>query len=341
MSLSVAPQANALCELGFFQALTNAAVTDGAFFRYDMSGTLKAVLNNNGTEFTSGALTAPTAGVMHSYKIVVENDRALYYIDGALQFVIPAPTGLGMPMYAPSQPFMFRYVHAATAPGIANAPKLGYVFVGMQDAVGMGKSMAELGAIAGKMGSQGQDGQAMGSTALLTNNLAAGAGVAATNTTAALGSGLGGQFALLPTLAIATDGIISSFLNPAPTAAIPGKTLYIRGVKIQGVVTTVLVGNATPVILAWSLAYGHNAVSLATAEGAGTKAPRRIPLGYETFAAAAALGTLGSQNGVYMTFAAPIAINPTEYIQAVAKNIGVVTTSGVITYQITFDSYWE
>lgn len=341
MSLSVAPQVNCLIEVGFLQATTNVAPTDGAFFRYDATGTLKAVLNNNGTEYFSSAITAPSAGVMHKYKVIVENDRALYYIDGGLVGNIAAPTGLGMPTYAQGQPFQMRCVHSGSAPALANVPKLGYVFVGAQDAIGMGKSGPDLAALAGKMGAQGQSGQTMGSTALYTNSLAAGAGAVATNTTAALGVGLGGQFSLLPTLAAGTDGIISSFLNPAATSAIPGKTLYIRGIKIQGCVTTVLVGNATPVILAFSLAFGHNALSLATAEGAGTKAPRRVALGYETYAAAAAVGVVGSQQGVYMAFNAPVAVNPSEYVQVVAKNVGAVTTTGVITFQITFDSYWE
>ena len=341
MSLSVAPQVNCLIELGFMQFATNVAPTDGAFFRYDTTGTLKAVLNNNGTEYFSAALTPPTAGTMAKYKIICENDRILYYINGACQAVIARPTGLGMPMYAQSQPFGFRIVHSATVPSLANVPKLGDLQIGMMDATGLGKSMAEISALAGRQGSQGQSGQTMGSTALYSNSLAPGAGAVMTNTTAALGVGLGGQFSALPTLAANTDGILCSYLNPAAAAGVPGKTLYIRGVKIQGVVTTVLVGNATPVIFAFSLAYGHNALTLAQAEGAGTKAPRRIALGYETYAAAAALGSLGSVNGVYMPFAAPIAVNPTEYVAIVAKNVGVVTTTGVITFLVTFDSYWE
>lgn len=341
MSLSTAPQLNCLIELGLFQAATSAAPTDGAFFRYDATATLKAVLNSNGTEYFSSAITAPSSGVMHKYKIIVENDRALFYIDGGLVANIAGPTGLGMPTYAQGQPFQMRCVHSASAPALANVPKLGYVFIGVQDAMGMGRTAPDLAALAGKTGAQGQSGQTMGSTALYTNSMAAGAGAVATNTTAALGTGLGGQFALLPTLAANTDGIISSYLNPAATAAIPGKTLYIRGVKIQGCVTTVLAGNATPIIFAFSLAFGHTALSLATAEGSGTKASRRVPLGYETYAAAAPVGTLGSQQGVYTAFDAPIAVNPSEYVQVVAKNLGVVTTTGVITFQITFNSYWE
>jgi hypothetical protein len=177
----------------------------------------------------------------------------------------------------------------------------------------------------------------MGTTALYSNSLAAGAGLAATNTTAALGSGLGGQFTVLPTLAVGTDGIISSFQNPAAAAAVQGRTLYIRGVRIQGAVVVALTGGN--VLYAYSLAFGHTAVSLATAEAAGTKAPRRIPLGYENYVVTAPAGTLGQ--GVYMAFNAPIAVNPSEFVQIVAKNMGVVTTLGAISIQITFDSYWE
>jgi hypothetical protein len=339
MSLSNAPQVNCLIELGFINATTNTAPIDGAFFRYDATGTLKAVLNNNGTEYTSSALIAPSVAVMHKYKVIVESDQALFYIDDACQAIIAAPTGLGFPTYAQTVPVMMRIVHSATGPALANTPKFGYVFVGVQDAVGMAKSMAECGAISGKMGSQGQSGQTMGSTALYSNSLAVGPGIAMTNTTAALGVGLGGQFSALPTLAGPTDGILCSFLNPAATSAIPGKTLYIRGVKIQGMVTTILAGG--PVLYAFSLAYGHNALTLAQTEGAGTKAPRRISLGYETYAATAAVGSLGSTQGVYMVFNAPIAVNPGEYVAITAKNLGTVTTTGVITFQVTYDSYWE
>jgi hypothetical protein len=340
MSLSVAPQVNTTIEAGFGQCSASTAPTDGAFFRYDTTGTLKAVLNNNGTEFTSSALTAPSVGVMHRYKIIAENDRVLFYIDGLCQATIASPSGLGMPMYAQAQPYFVRTYHAASAPALANVVKIGYVFIGLQDAAGLGKDNATIAAIGGRHGSQGQSGNTMGSTALATNSLAVGAGAAMTNTTAALGVGLGGQFTFLPTLAAGTDGILCSYLNPIPTSAIPGKTLYITGVRVQGVVAVVLAGNATPVIMEYGIAYGHNALSLATTETATTKAPRRQFIGFETYGAAAALGTLGSQ-GVLMPFKSPIAVNPGEYVAITAKNIGVVTTTGAICTNVTFDSYWE
>lgn len=341
MSYSVAPQVNDSLELGFFQATGTAAVTDGAYFQWDTTATLKAVLNNNGTPQFVTITAMPSAAVMHKYKIVCENDRVLYYIDGACVAIITPGVGLGMPMFAQAQPWAVRKIHGGVLPALASVVKVGYLFIGLQDAAGLGKDNATVQTMGGRMGSQGQSGHAMGSTALLTNSMATGAGAAMTNTTAALGSGLGGQFTALPTLAAGTDGILDSFQNPAVTANIPGKTLWIKGVKIQGCVTTVLAGNATPVIYLFSLAYSHNAATLATAEGVSSKAPRRVPLGFEVYAAAAAVGTLGSVSGVYFPFTAPIPINPSEFVQVVAKNVGAVTTTGAITWTVGYDSYWE
>ena len=187
-------------------------------------------------------------------------------------------------------------------------------------------------------GQQGQAGQTMGTTALYTNNLAPGAGVAMTNTTAALGVGLGGQFAALPTLAANTDGIVCSFQNPLGTVATTGKQLVLRGYSIKAVVTTVLAGNATPVIYIMALNYGHTNVSLATAEAANAKARRVAPLGVLVFPAAAAVGTISET--ISVKFDSPLPVFPGEFVAVSAKNVGAVTTSGVVTFIISPDWGW-
>lgn len=333
--LTQPPQNNNVVEMGFGIATGTAAPTDGAFFRYNASAQLLAVINVNGAEVSSAVLTSPTDNVMHRYKITVENDRVFFAIDGVVQAIISTPTTAGFPIYAPAQPFFAR-VYNSGVPTLAVQLKLGYVCVAIQDAVGAGLPAETLSSLGGKHGSQGQAGHTMGSTALLTNSLAPGVGVAMTNTTAALGSGLGGQFAALPTLAANTDGIVCSYLNPVPTSAIPAKTLFIKGVRIQSMVTTVLVGG--PVLYEYSLCYGHTNVSLATTESATAKAPRRVPIGIETFIAAAAVGAVGSAGGQYMQFANPIAVLPGEFVAIAAKNVGTVTSSGVIMFIVTFDA---
>ena len=122
--------------------------------------------------------------------------------------------------------------------------------------------------------------------------------------------------AYLPTFTASIDGILCSFLNPVGTVNQTPRTLYITGVRIQSIVTTALTGG--PCVMLYSLAFGHTALSLATAETgsfvtASAKAPRRIALGMESFASAAPLGSVSSTNfPVQMTFASPIVINPAE-----------------------------
>jgi hypothetical protein len=176
------------------------------------------VVNVNGAETSSAVLSTPSYNAMHRYKITVENDRVFFAIDGVVQAIIATPNTAGFPVYSPSQPWFARVYNGAIAPTLANVLKVGYLCVGMQDAVGLSLDIAALMAIGGRHGSQGQTGHTMGSTALLTNSLAPGAGAAMTNTTAALGSGLGGQFAAQPTLAANTDGIVCSYQNPAASA---------------------------------------------------------------------------------------------------------------------------
>jgi hypothetical protein len=195
--------------------------------------------------------------------------------------------------------------------------------------------------LAGNSGFVGQNGHTQGKTSIWTNNTAPTA-VAITNTTAAF-TGLGGIAAVLPTLAAASDGIVFSYQNPAPTINITGRNLVIMGVKVQGAVSVVLAGG--PVVYAYAVAFGHTAVSLATAETASfatatTHAPRIVPIGMETYAATAAVGTLGSQ-GLTLQLSNPIVVRPGEFVAIVARNIGTVTTTGAITITAVYDAYWE
>lgn len=332
------PVANNVCEWGLIIATGTAAPTDGVFFRLNASGEFRCVINYNGTETQSSALDFTALVGINSTKqflIYAGSTIAKFWIDNILVAEIPTPNGQGSLTSSMNLPLCFRNYNSAAA-SVAQIMKVGNTNVTLGDLINQKRWDHVIAGLGGNA-AQGQTGGTMGSTALYTNSLAAGAGIAATNTTAALGSGLGGQFSVLPTLAVPTDGIISSYQVPAGTAALPGKSLYITGVKIQGAITTALTGG--PVVYAWSLAFGHTAVSLATAEAATTKAPRRIALGFDSFAAAAAVGVVGTM--LEYKFETPVLVQPGEFVQTVAKNVGVVTTLGVITYLITFNGYFE
>jgi hypothetical protein len=340
VQFSQVPTANNVCEWGLGIATGTAAPTDGAFFRINASGEFRCVINNNGTEIQSDTLnfaTLVSTGVTKDFVIAAFERSVKFWINNVLVAEVDRGNSASSTTHSNLLPILVRCYNSGVT-SVAQTMKVGAAQVSFGDQA-TNKPWGHVIAGAGGSSSQGQTGGTMGSTALYTNSLAAGAGAAATNTTAALGSGLGGQFTVTPTLAVPTDGIISSFQVPVGTAALAGKTLYITGVKIQGMVTAALTGG--PVYYAYSLAYGHTAVSLATSEAATTKAARRIPLGFETYVVTAAAGTLGSQNGVVMNFDTPIVVQQGEFIQVVAKNMGTVTTVGTITILVAFNGYFE
>jgi hypothetical protein len=345
-AITAMPVANQVFETGFFTPNAAAAPLDGVYFRLTSAGLIGCV-NYNGVETTTGVLLDATSippNVNGQYKIILSTRAVSFWLDGNLAGTLTTPSGNGAPFIWGALPLGISFRNVGTVGVGGMIVKIANVHVDQVD-LNLGRGYESILAGMGLTGAQGQDGGTMGSTALYTNSLAAGAGAVMTNTTAALGVGLGGQFSALPTLAAGTDGILCSYLNPVGSASQPPGTLYINSITIQGVVTTALVGNATPAIFAFSACFGHTALSLATAESASfatatAKAPRRLTLGIEKYAAAAALGDLGSA-GITVNFNTPIAVNPGEYFAISAKNLGAVTTTGVITWLVNIGSYVE
>ena len=314
--------------------------TDGTWLQIT-SGGLIGVIRYNGTTTQTGVmalLSTLNLGSIYHIAIVVGNSEVEFWKDDELLGELTIPLSTAQPFLQGALPVFFQKLCTGTVAN-TNTMRLSDVTVSHIDIL-TNKDWGVARALAGKSGFVGQNGHTQGKTALWTNN-AAPTAVAVTNTTAAF-TGLGGIAAVLPTLAAASDGIVFSYQNPAPTINITGRNLVIRGVKVQGAVSVILAGG--PVIYAYAVAFGHTAVSLATAETASfatatTHAPRIAPLGIESYAATAAVGTLGA--GAFVQFANPIVVRPGEFVALLARNIGVVTTTGAITIVAAFDSYWE
>lgn len=327
-----------VCEWGAIIHTGTSAPTDGVFFRINAVGELRCIISNNGTETQSGTLNFNEligVNTSRAFLIYIVSNKAVFWIDNNLVAEIETPAGQGATTSSQNLPLSFRNYNLS-ATSTAQIMKVAFTNVTLADQ-NTGKLWNHILCGAGANSSQGQTGSTAGTTALYTNSLAPGVGAAMTNTTAALGSGLGGQFTAQPTLAVNTDGIVSSYQIPIGSATLPGKTLYINGINISSIVTTALTGGA--VVYAYSIAYGHTSVSLATTETATSKAPRRKTIGLNTFAASAPVGTLGTQ--LMIMYNNPIVVQPGEFIQVVAKNIGAVTTTGAITFLIDIDGYFE
>lgn len=344
LAFTAQPTTNTVIDWGF--GIMNASnpynATDGAYFRLSSAG-LQGVINYNGTETTTSVFpgyTYTNNAKRQFILYITQRYVEFWYNDGTkpeatnLLGVIPTPAGNGSPCMASSVPMFIRHaIVGGAAGGVIQAMLSNY-----NVRVGGFMIANEMGDISNRCyGSyQGLSGGTMGSLANYANSANPTAAVP-TNTTAALGTGLGGQFWETDTLAVTTDGIIDSYQVPAGTVNLSGRRLVINGVTIDSYVQTALTGGGYNA--QWSLAFGHTAVSLATAEAATTKAPRRVSLGSNTVAAAATALTQLSR--ITQTFQKGIYVNPGEFVAVVKKKVGTAPSAGVIAHMITFDYGWE
>jgi len=329
-----APQINNAVYIGVGTPGTTAAPTDGCYFQYDITGVLRGVCNFAGTITQSAALTPPSANVMHEFEIHVDERVVEFWIDQVLYASIVPNTAAGTGSAVGSGNIFIQEFNSGV-PSIAQQVRVATVisWLGGEQS---GKPFPHVQAAIGYTAAQGQNGGTLGNTALYVNSSAPGAAVP-TNTTAALGSGLGGNFYETMTLAVVTDGIISSYQNPLPSLTQTGRMLMITGIRWYSAIQTAATGG--PFVYECGIAFGHTQVSLANAESATTKAPRRIPVGIFVVPSAAAVGTMGAQ--FVHQFSTPIPVNPGEFIQTIVRNIGTVGTAGIQAHHIAFEGYWE
>jgi len=324
-------------QIGMGYSNGGSAPTDGAYFSYS-NQTFNCNVNFNGTVTTqTSTLTPPTIGVFHNYMIVFTNGSVEFWVDNILYANIPFTSTNGAATSSNNLPVLCRMINASTPTNYTQLV-ISNVAVTLGD-MNSGKNWQSIMSSCGNCCSQYPNGNTLvGSTANYTRNTTPVANASLSAVSAAIGTGLGGQFAGLLQLTLGTDGIVCSFQVPNSNS-INNRNLYITGFTLQSVVQTAIATN--PVILMYTLAFGSTAVSLATTESATTKAPRRIPIGFDSFSSTAAVGTLGTLFN--RTFNTPIFVQPSEYIQITAKNIasGLPATTSALLWVISFDGYFE
>ena len=317
---------------------------DGIYFRLNSNG-IVGVINSNGTETQVGPFDftnisgAPSYANNRKYQWIIQvtQRRVNFWIDNILVGSIETPVGQGQPCMAAALNFAVRHAIVGGAAGAA----LSFYMNSYTVSLG-GSPFAETIGCQGNraLGSyQGLSGGTMGSLANYANS-ANPAGAAGSNTAANV-TGLGGQGAINAAAAAATDFIMCSYQVPVGTVNVQGRRLRINGVKVSFCnLGAVVASSATT--LAVSIAFGHTAVSLATAEAATAKAPRRIPLGYAFWPVGAVVGQTPSGGDITMKFDNPIFVNPGEFVALAMKfAAGTATASQVIHYHVTFDFGWE
>lgn len=317
--------------------------TDGVWWQLTSAGVVGRVCFN-GIFTDTGVLSSFASyavGTLYKHSVLIGENVIEWWRDDILLGTTPVPAGNGQPFLQGSLPaFRMKYNTGNVAnTNIMRVCETIVTLADLQTAKPWSHQMSSLGQSA----LLGQDGGTQGKSQWWTNNTAPTA-AAATNTAAIAGATtLGGLVSVLPTLTANNDGNLFTFTNPASTINITGRNLIITGVKVQGAVTVVFVGG--PVIYAYAVAFGHTNVSLATTETASfatgtTHAPRTAFVGMESYAATAAVGTLG-QGCTLDLSNGPIVVRPGEQLALMARNMGTVTSSGALTIGCTFVGYYE
>jgi hypothetical protein len=337
MCLSNSMTTNTNVDFGLFTpaAAGTSIPTDGVYFRINNGGVF-GVLNNNGTEVTTSAFTfTQTINVFNKFTIAVSQSDVEFWIDDVLMGVVARQASASQPIYAASAPYAIRHHNVGVAGAVVQAKFGGYsIALGDTDNA---RLWASAMAGAGQSGIQGQSGHTQGQTA---NNANSAAPAAATLSNTAAGyTTLGGKFQFAAVAGAETDYALFAFLNPVPTNAISGRNLVIRGVWIDTVNAVVAVAT-TPTVLEWSLGAGSTGVSLATAEAAATRAPRRLTLGTQSFVVGALAGQAAARIDVNLD--APVVVEPGTYVHVILRMpYGTATATEVFRGQVGFNCYWE
>jgi hypothetical protein len=333
--------ANQVFEAGFFIPNASSAPADGVFFRITSAGVF-GVLTYNGVEtVTAIASVTMTSGQNFEFTIVVDEREVEFWIDDENFTEIAIPSGNAQPMLSGSIPFSVSMRNTGTVSGSPVAQvKVGNVSVTLAD-VQVPVNGPTWAALNG-WSHQGLNGGTMGQLVQFSNT-AEPTGAAATNTTAALGTGLGGLFKANAMASSATDLIISSYQNPAGGVNQTARNLIITGVRAD--VTNQVVAVATTAFnFQCAIAFGHTAVSLATTETASfatatTKAPRRVPVGSLYLPVAAAVGQ--NSNQIRVSFQSPLIVYPGQFVAFIIKPVlGTATATETLLFNIGFDHYF-
>ena len=328
------PQTNALAELGFGNALTTVAPTDGAFFRWTASGGFECVNNRSGAE-TSVVMTAPVAGVYSFFSLEVWGDKQVcrystpssgFSEEVTLTLAAGAPSAFGE-----SPGGIMRVVNGAVAPALAPQLVVGLFEVSIK-VLDIDRPSQTTAAISGLSGAYLPTTGAQ--TANHTNS--ASPTSAALSNTAAGYATLGGRYQFAAPAGAATDFSLFGYQVPVSFR------LIVTGVRISTCNTGAAVAT-TATVLDWGIATGSTAVSLATADAIAatpTSGPRRLALGTQGLIVGAGIGVCAES--LTVPLGSPITVESGRFFNVIVQvPVGTATAAQIIRGDVFIDAHWE
>lgn len=361
VAFTAQPTPNTIVDFGLFQrgAATAFAPLDGIYFRLTSAG-LSGVVNSSSTETVVGPFPLSNGtgtwvyadNAVNTYLIQTNGVRTTFWVNNIKLGTIVTPSGVHMPCKSESLPWSIRHAIVGGAAGTAFKAIVSDYTVTVRGANVADGSETISARVHGSY--QALSGAIPG--ALIAGTVTSGTLVKPTaavplnaSLAANLPNSLGGRIyeQLTTGLASDIDAIFASYQVPAGSTTVQGRRLVIHGIKLSGMVKTVVVGGSA--YTEWYIAFGHTAASLATVDKASmatatTKAPRRVMLPELTqnMAAAQAAGTLLVQPAYVCDFKVPIYVNPGEFVALVGnKTITSAITSGVLAHMYQFIYSWE
>lgn len=323
------PQTNATMEMGMgFVATTGAPTSSGAFFRWSIDGLFYACVMWSGTELKT-SIAIPSINTVHSFEIKVGHGGVDFYVDDVYMTTV-SPAANAVPMVPTRIPLFARVYTAASAPAVA--PQL-FISMAVANLSNMNAGRTWHGTLA-CLG-QGHPTNPVTTFSQLTQwaNGAQPSTITPANAASTAYTTPGGLYVMTALAASVTDVAVFAFLVPT------GYQMIIKGIWItinNGVVAVA----TSATILEWFLAVNSSALTMATADGTNTWQPRRVPVGVQSFAIAAAVGAEGRE--IQRTFEVPVICESGRYVHVGFKPLsGTATATELFNGMVGIDYVFE
>lgn len=351
---------NAVTEWGFgYCSGVTAQLTDGVIFRIISGGSLRAVVINNSVDISAVDITTTNipsrdgAGSFdltetNHYVVQVHNDEVDFWINNVLVAHIDTTSAYGSPSSSSQLPLMARTYNSGAA-SAARTLALKFLNVSLGE-VNSTKPWSHQMAGSGGGAYQIQPGTTSGpnvtrgavTTAGWPNSAQARAAGTWTATTAPATNSLGGQWVspAISTLTSEADYPVFSYLNPVGTVTLPGKTLYITGVKYGNTVATAA-ASTNSINLNFIVGIGGTSSATNQTESANVVATRGTVIDVIPFKSTAVVGDYVP--GGFVDFSnGPLVCAPGTYVQFIVRPYGTVTSNTlVVNGTVAFIGYYE
>jgi hypothetical protein len=359
---------NAISEWGFLYLTSSNTQQplDGIYFRRLSGGQLKGIittgisatvgvdtfeidLNTTNVPSRDGVGIFDPAETNH-YLIAFHNDTVRFWINDVLVGEIKCPAQLANMAASSNIPVGFRVINLATT-SEARQVSVGCVNVGQGDQ-NTNKPWSHAMAGTGQGSYQTQIGNTPGPTVVRgsganghpTSGTARIAGTWTTTSNPALNS-LGGLWTSPAMNALAPDADypVFSYLNPVGTAALPGKTLYITGIRIGDASVATAPGASSNIFLSYIVTVESSSATTSTADSATTMSGKSTVLGGHGFGNSSTdpVGTM--KPGFEMRFESPLMVPAGLRCNIIVRPFASTTAGNtlVVTGSVALNGYWE